>query len=56
MNDQERVAALSVRACLAIKLGLAILEGASGPCECFYDDGLPRFVDAAKKTVHRCGR
>ena len=56
MNDQERVAALSVRACLAIKLGLALLEAASGPCDCRYADGLPRFVDAGKKMVHRCGR
>lgn len=50
------MAALVQRARLALALGFAEMAKDELPCNCFYGDGLPRYVTPDRKPAHRCGR
>ncbi len=55
-ENADRVAALVARTRKIMAAGLVALGIDLGPCECFYDDGLPRYVTPDKRPAHRCGR
>ena len=56
MTEQERVAALMVRAREALRIGYAVLDARENAprCECFYPDGSPRFTFPSGKVAHHC--
>ncbi len=55
-ENADRVLALVERTRKIMAAGLVALGIELGPCHCFYDDGLPRYVNGNKRPVHRCGR
>ena len=56
MTEQERVAALMMRAREALRIGYAVLDARDNahPCECFYPDGSPRRTFPNGKVAHFC--